>query len=704
MEIPYINRELSWLEFNQRVLNEARRQELPLLERLKFLSITASNLDEFFMVRVGGLEMLRSARKRKPDPAGLSPGKQLLLVRQRVDIMLSEIEQCFFEELLPELNEEGIRRVSVDQLTATQMDHVAKFFIERVMPLLTPVIANDNIRESSALPSLCISLFCEIGTSEGPDPRHVLVPIPGNVSRFIWLPDSDESKFILLEDVIANFVGQVFPDEVVNSSGLFRVTRNADISLEEEGAHDLAREMVDVLAERKHSKCVRLDVGPEFPRFLSGKLRDLFGAETNQVYTTRTPFGLGDFIEVATVKGFGNLQVEQWAPMLNKKWSPGKNIFKSISENDILLHHPYESFEPVIALVEQSATDPKVLAIKQTLYRTANNSRVISALIRAAENGKQVTVVVELKARFDEARNLERAEELEKAGVQIIYGVKGYKTHCKITLVVRNENKELKRYTHFGTGNYNEVTAGLYTDISYMTTKRKYGYEAAALFNALTGGSKLKGMKNLIVAPFHLREKFTELIEEETRNAEKGKEASIDIKVNNLQDASIIRSLYQASYAGVKVRLNVRGVCCLQPGLKKISKNIKVTSIVDRYLEHSRIFSFYNGGKARIFISSADLMERSFDRRVESMIEIKDSSSRNRITEILERSFKDNSHSYELESDGTYVLRKAGKGEKRFRAQSYFHGQSVKRAGKISLLKEASFTPHKPKNKMDEAI
>jgi len=704
MEIPYINRELSWLEFNQRVFNEARRQELPLLERLKFLSITASNLDEFFMVRVGGLEMLRSARKRKPDPAGLSPSKQLLLVRQRVDVMLSEIEGCFFDELLPELNEEGIRRVTVDQLTTGQMDYVAKFFTERIMPLLTPIIANDGIRESSALPSLCISLFCEIGKSEGEDPRHVLVPVPDNVSRFIWLPDSNESKFILLEDVVANFVGQVFPDEVVNSSGLFRVTRNADISLEEEGAYDLAREMGDVLAERKHSKCVRLDVGPEFPRFLSRTLKDFFGVGNNQVYKTSAPLGLGDFIEVANVKGFESLQVEHWTPMPNKRWSPGKNIFKSIAENDILLHHPYESFEPVVALIEQSASDPKVLAIKQTLYRTANNSRVISALIKAAENGKQVTVVVELKARFDEARNLDRAEELEKAGVQIIYGVKGYKTHCKITLVVRNENKELKRYIHFGTGNYNEVTAGLYTDISYMTCKRKYGYEASALFNALTGGAKLKEMKNLIVAPFYLRKKLVKLINVERRNAEEGKEARIDIKVNNLQDSSIIKSLYQASQAGVKVRLNVRGICCLQPGIKSISKSIKVTSIVDRYLEHSRILSFHNGGKGKVFISSADLMERSFDRRVESMVEIKDSSSRKRILEILEGSFRDNSHSYKLESDGAYVLRKSQKGEKRFRAQSYFHGQSVKRAGKITLVKEASFVPHKPKKKMDEAI
>ena len=365
----------------------------------------------------------------------------------------------------------------------------------------------------------------------------------------------------------------------------------------------------------------------------------------------------------------------------------------------MLLHHPYDSFDPVLEFIEQAAKDPKVLAIKQTLYRTAKNSRVISSLIRAAENGKQVTVVVELKARFDEARNLERAEELERAGVQIIYGVKGLKTHSKLTLVVRNEGDELKRYVHFGTGNYNEITAGLYTDISYMTCRRKYGYEAASFFNALTGGSKLGSMKNLTIAPFHMRERLMELIEAEINNVEKGKEARIDIKVNSLQDSSFITALYRASYAGVKIRLNVRGVCCLQPDLKKISKNIKVTSIVDRYLEHSRIYSFHNDGKPKVFISSADLMERSFDRRVELAVEVKDAESKEKVQEILKYSLKDNVQSYLLESDGTYIRRKPSKGSKKIRAQSYFHRSSVKNAGKMLNLSEEVFLPHKPKGK-----
>ena len=699
MEIPYINRELSWLEFNQRVLNEARRNDLPLMERLKFLSIAFSNLDEFFMVRVGGLEILRSARKRKPDPAGLTPSQQITLVRQRVKIMLGEIEDCFYEELMPALNDEGISRVAIDQLNSTQIDYVAEFFVESIMPLLTPIVLaeNDGMNE---IPSLSLSAICEVGSTESKDSmRHVLVSIPSNVSRFIWLPGTNDSKFILIEDVLMNFIGQIFPDEIVKQANLFRLTRNAEISLEEEGAHDLAKEMGSVLAERKISECVRLDMEEGFNRNLSKTLKDLVGATSSQVYSTSLPLGFGDFIEMTSLKGFEHLQTEPWTPMLPKDWRPGDNIFKNLSKADMLLHHPYDSFDPVLEFIEQAAKDPKVLAIKQTLYRTAKNSRVISSLIRAAENGKQVTVVVELKARFDEARNLERAEELERAGVQIIYGVKGLKTHSKLTLVVRNEGDELKRYVHFGTGNYNEITAGLYTDISYMTCRRKYGYEAASFFNALTGGSKLGSMKNLTIAPFHLRERLLELIEEEINNVEKGKEARIDIKVNSLQDSSFITALYRASYAGVKIRLNVRGVCCLQPDLKKISKNIKVTSIVDRYLEHSRIYSFHNDGKPKVFISSADLMERSFDRRVELAVEVKDAESKKKVQEILKYTLKDNVQSYLLESDGTYIRRKPSKGSKKLRAQSYFHRSTVKNAGKMVNLSEEVFLPHKPKGK-----
>ena len=699
MEIPYINRELSWLEFNQRVLNEARRNDLPLMERLKFLSIAFSNLDEFFMVRVGGLEILRSARKRKPDPAGLTPSQQITLVRQRVKIMLGEIEDCFYEELMPALNDEGISRVAIDQLNSKQIDYVAEFFVESIMPLLTPIVLaeNDGMNE---IPSLSLSAICEVGSTESKDSmRHVLVSIPSNVSRFIWLPGTNDSKFILIEDVLINFIGQIFPDEIVKQANLFRLTRNAEISLEEEGAHDLAKEMGAVLAERKISECVRLDMEEGFNRNLSKTLKDLVGATSSQVYPTSLPLGFGDFIEMTSLKGFEHLQTEPWTPMLPRDWSAGDNIFKNLSKADMLLHHPYDSFDPVLEFIEQAAKDPKVLAIKQTLYRTAKNSRVISSLIRAAENGKQVTVVVELKARFDEARNLERAEELERAGVQIIYGVKGLKTHSKLTLVVRNEGDELKRYVHFGTGNYNEITAGLYTDISYMTCRRKYGYEAASFFNALTGGSKLGSMKNLTIAPFHMRERLMELIEAEINNVEKGKEARIDIKVNSLQDSSFITALYRASYAGVKIRLNVRGVCCLQPDLKKISKNIKVTSIVDRYLEHSRIYSFHNDGKPKVFISSADLMERSFDRRVELAVEVKDAESKEKVQEILKYSLKDNVQSYLLESDGTYIRRKPSKGSKKLRAQSYFHRSTVKNAGKMVNLSEEVFLPHKPKGK-----
>ena len=373
MEIPYINRELSWLEFNQRVLNEARRNDLPLMERLKFLSIAFSNLDEFFMVRVGGLEILRSARKRKPDPAGLTPSQQITLVRQRVEIMLGEIEDCFYQELMPELNNEGISRVSIDQLNSKQMDHVAEYFVESIMPLLTPIVLAESDGKNE-IPSLSLSAICEVGSTESQNTlRHVLVPIPSNVSRFIWLSETDDSKFILIEDVLINFIGHIFPDEIVKNAGLFRLTRNAEISLEEEGAHDLAKEMGAVLAERKISECVRLDMEEGFNRNLSIRLKGVVGAASSQVYSTSLPLGFGDFIELSSAKGFEHLQNEPWNPMLPKDWKQGDNIFKSLSNRDMLLHHPYDSFEPVLEFIEQAAKDPKVLAIKQTLYRTAKN-------------------------------------------------------------------------------------------------------------------------------------------------------------------------------------------------------------------------------------------------------------------------------------------------------------------------------------------
>ena len=698
MSIPYINRELSWLEFNQRVINEGARGDLPPLERLKFLAIAASNLDEFFMVRVGGLEMLRTLEESRVDPAGLSPGKQLRLIRQRIEVMAEETERVLEEELFPELARHKLQALSVEKLKPGQLDHIAAVFEESILPLLTPVELREGEPAIGMVPALSLCLLCEIGSSEDPlnsGVRRVLVPLPSTLNRFIQLPNASGYRFVLLEEVVMNFVGSLFPDELVHSAGLFRLTRNSDVALEED-AYDFARQMVDVLAERKRGACVRLEVDSRFPGELLDGLRIILGARSTHIYSSRVPLGLGSFMELSETKDFELLRVESQSTVMAAGWLPGTDIFSYLRSGDMLLHHPYESYDPVLALIEQAAVDPDVLAIKQTLYRTANNSRVISALIAAAENGKNVTVVVELKARFDEARNIERAGELVRAGVQLIYGVKGLKTHCKATLVVRKEGDVLRRYTHFGTGNYNEVTARLYTDISYMTSREDYGSEAAQLFNALTGGVKLRKMKLLTVAPFLLRKRLLSLIRNEAARAEKGDEAGIDIKLNSLQDEQIIEALYAASGAGVKIRLNVRGICCLQPGIKKISKNIEVSALVDRYLEHARVISFHNGGAPRVFLSSADLMKRSLDKRVELMVEVTDDLPKSRLLGVLSGHFKDNSQAYRLESDGTYQRLKPKKGKKTFRAQEYFHRLAIKEAGRLPAEEDMRLLPHRP--------
>ncbi len=703
MAIPYINRELSWLEFNQRVINEAARGKLPPLERLKFLAIAASNLDEFFMVRVGGLESRGGLDESQADPAGMSPGKQLRMIRQRVEVMAEETERILLEELLPELAKHKMQALPIEKLKPVQLDHVASVFEESILPLLTPVELLDGAPAIELVPALCLCVLCEIGSGESPSAggaRKVLVPLPASLDRFIKLPNTSGYRFVLLEELVMNFVGSLFPDEVVHNIGLFRLTRNGDAVLEE-NTHDLARQMGDALAKRKQGECVRLEVDPRFPDRLLDGLKIILGSKSQHVYSSGVPLGLGSFMELLSIKGFEPLMLAPRAPVMASSWLPGNDIFQTLRDRDIFLHHPYESYDPVLALIEQAAVDPDVLAIKQTLYRTATNSRVISALITAAENGKNVTVVVELKARFDEARNIERAGELVRAGVQLIYGVKGLKTHCKATLVVRKEDDLLKRYAHFGTGNYNEVTARVYTDISYMTSREDYGIEAAQLFNALTGGVKLRKMKVLTVAPFHLRKRLLSLIRKEMAFAEKGEEAAIDIKVNSLQDEQIIEELYAASGAGVKIRLNVRGICCLQPGIKKISKNIEVTALVDRYLEHARVLSFHNGGSPRLFISSADLMTRSLDKRVELMVEVKDELSRERLLGLLSGHFKDNSQAYILESDGTYRRLKSKKEKKAFRTQEHFYRLAVKESGQLPAAEEMRLMPHRPPGQPD---
>ena len=476
----------------------------------------------------------------------------------------------------------------------------------------------------------------------------------------------------------------------------FRITRNGDIAVQEEDAIDLAGEMEEVLAARKTSNTVRLELPKKTPSRLRRIVREITGTGPAEVYSANGPLALADFMSIAFMPGFDDLRDEPWEPQPAPATEPGESMFEALAERDILLNHPYESFEPVLRFLEEAAKDPDTIAIKQVLYRTASDSRVIDALIKAAENGKQVTVLIELKARFDEARNLSRADELQRAGVQIVYGVKGLKTHAKIALVIRNEDGQLKRYVHLGTGNYNESTARLYTDISYLTSRPAYGADASLFFNAVTGRSKLTRFRKLVPAPTHMKPRLLELIAAEEKRAKSGEPAAITAKINSLQDQEIIEALYSAAKQGVKIRLNIRGICCLKTGQRKEAKNIEVVSVIDRYLEHARIFSFHHGGRPLVFIASADWMTRNLDKRVELMIPIEDKPSKKRLLDILDAAFKDNCNGFRILNDGSSQRIERTKGKKRFRMQEHLQREAKKAAKARAHERSTTFEPHRP--------
>jgi polyphosphate kinase len=697
MSLPFINRELSWLEFNQRVLNEALRSDLPLLERVKFLAITASNLDEFFQVRVGSLMLLQRSGRKNPDPSGMTPTQQLAAIRRRVQKMVEDQYQLFTEDLTNGLRSAGIRLLSTKGLTPVQHDQVAAAFHDQISPLLTPLAVVSG-EEPPLVPALQLIVACRLKDSESGAIRHVLIPIPDGVARRISVSEvGDGVAFVLVEDVVALHAEELFPGEDVEAAACFRVTRNGDIAVQEDEAGDLAGEMEEVLAARKLSGTVRLELPSSLPRDLAKMIQEVCGATSNETYRFSGPLALAGFMDLAFLPGFDRLRDEDWPAQPSPELAPGDSIFEAISRRDVLLHQPYESFEPVMRLIEEAADDPQVVSIKQVLYRTARQSRIIDALIRAAENGKTVTVLVELKARFDEARNLLRAEELQRAGAQIVYGVKGLKTHAKICLVVRREDGRLRRYVHLGTGNYNESTARLYTDISLLTCRPEYGSDASLFFNAVTGRSKLLRFQRLVPAPTAMKPRLLELIASEAERARQGEPARILAKVNSLQDPEIIAALYQASKAGVEINLNVRGICCLKTGDAKHSKHIRVVSVIDRFLEHARIFYFHQGGDPDIFIASADWMGRNLDRRVELMIPIEDSRARRRLLRILEAFFQDNTQASKILPDGSSERLKPAAGEKKFRAQEYFFKEARRTAKAREHERAMTFEPHVPK-------
>lgn len=692
----YINRELSWLAFNERVLEEAARESLPLLERLKFLAITASNLDEFFMVRVGGLRIMKERGQRSRDPSGLTPTKQLELIRTRVQSFIEKQYELLDGQLLPGLREHGIRRLTPAELTPAQRTFLEEHFREQIYPVLSPV-AIDPDGPRVQVPALQLVLICEVRSgAASAECRRVLVTLPPGLPRHVVLPDSEAAGqiYLNLEDVVEMFLGQFFPQEHVTDTACFRISRNGDIAVDDESALDLATEMEHVLEARNSSATIRLEIERGASREQTRAIQSLCGTDAQHTYVTPGELDLRSFFALASAPGFENLKVEPWPIGGTPDIEPNQSIFDAVRAGDILLHHPYESFEPILRLVEEAAADPNVVAIKQILYRTAKNSRIISALIKAAQDGKHVTVLVELKARFDEARNLDRAEDLINAGAQIIYGVRGLKTHAKICMVMRRESGRLVRYCHFGTGNYNEATAKLYTDISYLTRREDFGTDASSFFNTVTGRSRFVHFHKISMAPFGLRERLMEMIQSETERAKQGDTAEMMLKMNSLEDPQMIEALYAASAAGVSIQLNIRGICCLRPGLPGVSENIRVISVIDRNLEHARIFWFRQGGSPVVFISSADFMKRNLSKRVELLTPIEDAEARARLQSILETQFADNTRARELKADGTYVQLSPA-AEKPLRSQEFFARKAARQTRSKSEAPDV-LVPHRP--------
>ena len=695
-EAHFINRELSWLAFNERVLEEAARKALPVLERAKFLAITASNLDEFFMVRVGGLQLMKEEGRRARDVTGLTPTQQLDQIRERTKVFIDRQYAILHNEIVPDLKASGIRRLQPNELTPAQRTALHDHFVEHIQPVLSPVAV--DLQRPPVVPALQIAVLCHV-ISDAPAPdhdRHVLFVLPGNLPRLITIPEPDAGvyAYMNLEDVVTMHLPLFFPGEEVKGSARFRISRNTDIAVDDESAYDLVTEMEEVLEERRKSPTIRIEIEQGAPSVLDRTIRSICGHRSAQVYHVPGELDLRCYFPVSGIAGFDHLKVKPWESQPCAAIEPGESIFTAIRRKDILLQHPYESFDPVLQLLEEAAADPDVVAVKQILYRTAKNSAVIKALIKAAQLGKHVTVLVELKARFDEARNLERAEDLLNAGAQIIYGVRGLKTHAKVCLVMRREAGHMIRYMHFGTGNYNENTARLYTDISYLTCRSDYGEDASAFFNTVTGRSRFQHFSRLSMAPFGIRERLLTLIESEAERASQGEAAEIMLKMNALEDQEMIEALYKASRAGVKIRLNVRGICCLRPGVKGLSENIRVVSIIDRYLEHGRIFYFRQGGSPIVFIASADFMQRNLSKRVELLVPVEDSSARKRLISILETHFSDNTQSRLLQSDGTYVTLPIESG-KAVRSQEVFVKDAAKRVRQNAPAPD-TLVPHLP--------
>lgn len=693
----YINRELSWLEFNQRVLNQAKYEKVPGLERLKFLAITASNMDEFFMVRVGGLQLQQAQQIQAPDPSGATVTQQLEAIYDRVDKIISDQYDCFLNSIEPVLQQQGITRVICAQANALCKEAFQRYFEQEIYPVLSPMDLDPDA-PFPLLSNLGFYLCVRMASGEQDTPhRFAFIPIGKLLPRLIKIPgERGTYTYALIEDVVSYFVEQYYPGKRVEECTAFRVTRNADVSVREDSASDLILGMEEVLSSRRSADFVRLEIDSKVSEATLDFLVRNLVLKPRDLFKIPGPLDLSALMSVTEIEGFPLLRDTVWPPQRSPQIDSTKSMFENIAQQDLLLCHPYESFEPIVRLIEEAANDPDVLAIKQTLYRTSRKSPIVASLKKAAELGKYVTVVVELKARFDEARNMVWARELERSGVQVVYGVRGLKTHAKICIVVRREIDGIVRYVHFGTGNYNESTARMYSDISYLTRDESLGKDASAFFNAITGYSQPQPYEKLESAPLGLRKKLVSLIEEETQRRLQGQKAFIYAKLNALVDPEIIQALYRASQAGVTIRLNIRGICCLKPGVRGVSDNITVISIVDRFLEHARILHFSHGGQDSVFISSADWMPRSLDRRIELLTPVEDEAAKRKLMEILATYFQDNQNAWKLLPDGSYERLEPGVGQVKLRAQKLLYQSSVDSVKAAELATRSKFEPHLP--------
>jgi polyphosphate kinase len=668
----FYSRELSWLAFNDRVLEEAFDARNPLLERLKFIGIFSTNLDEYFMIRVAALKQQLAAEVHKRSNDGRLPNEQLAAISERLRPSLERFAKLLRDDLMPALGNEGIAIRSYAELSDEQKNDLRVLFDERVFPVLTP-LAVDQGHPFPYISNLSLSLGVEMyeSTVDGPEMHFARVKVPQSLPRLIALPAPDGiNHFVLLEDVIAHNLDALFPGMEIRASYRFRVTRDADLDLQEDEADDLLRMIESELRRRRFGEPVRLEVEASMPEALRTKLLEALSLGEDDLYAIDGMLGTNDLFALVALDR-PELHDAPFTPSIPKRLVGESDIFAAIREGDILLQHPFESFDPVVQFVKAAANDPHVLAIKQTLYRTSGDSPIVNALVEAAENGKQVAALIELKARFDEENNIHWARNLERVGAHVVYGFPGLKVHAKVILVVRDEPDGIRRYVHFGTGNYNDKTAKIYTDLSLFTCRPELGADVTHLFNRLTGFSKTTQYKELLVAPTTLRAGFVDLIEREVENARAGRPSGIVAKLNAISDKRMVQALYRASQAGVPIELIVRGMCELRPGIPGVSDTIRVRSIVGRFLEHSRIFAFENGGSREIYMGSADWMGRNLDRRVETIVPVLDPVLREYLWGgILDMLLRDNVNTRFLRSDGTYARRVPEDGEALFSAHS----------------------------------